>query len=236
MHNQRSSTRKAGRQAEKSAATRRLTLQAAVDCFVELGYARTTTTLIANRAGLSRGAMIHHFPTKRRLLDAAVEYLIEQRIESFSRDMLKLRNQRRGAAGVEAYWRHLHSRLFIAYHELLVAARTDPELALVMRRAARKFEDAWNARVIEVFPEWRDRTELFELAMDITQFLLEGMALNRLAHKPKQRQKRIRAYLVARLNDIFAAGSGGKADAAVLEFLAYGRKGGAGRDTQNRHA
>jgi len=216
------SKRKAmGRQAQKSAATQRATLQAAIDCFVDLGYASTTTTLIAERAGLSRGAMIHHFPTKRRLLEAAVEYLIEQRIDSFSRDMRKLRNnERRGARGVEVYWRHLNSRMFIAYHELMVAARTDAELAAVMRKATRRFEDAWYARVLEVFPEWENRGDLFELAMDLSQFLLEGLALNPLAHNAKKRQNRIRSYLVARLNDIFLAGLNNTDEAAIDALLA----------------
>ena len=53
-----------GWQAQKSAATRNLIVEAAIRCFVDLGYAQTTTTAIAEKAGLSRGAMLHHFPSK----------------------------------------------------------------------------------------------------------------------------------------------------------------------------
>ena len=57
-----SATDTVGWQAQKSAATRNLIIEAAIKCFVELGYAQTTTTAIADKAGLSRGAMLHHFP------------------------------------------------------------------------------------------------------------------------------------------------------------------------------
>ena len=51
-----------GWQAEKSAMTRSAILEATIQCLLELGYANTTTALIANYAGVSRGAMMHHFP------------------------------------------------------------------------------------------------------------------------------------------------------------------------------
>ena len=61
-----------GWQAQKSASTRELIIEAAIKCLVELGYARTTTTVIAEKAGLSRGAMLHHFPSKLGIIRAAV--------------------------------------------------------------------------------------------------------------------------------------------------------------------
>ena len=65
-----------GWQAQKSASTRRLIIESAIKCFVDLGYSRTTTTEIAKRAGLSRGAMLHHFPSKVEIVKAAVDYMV----------------------------------------------------------------------------------------------------------------------------------------------------------------
>src|SRR5882672_9007518 len=68
-------------QEERSATTRALLLDATLECLTELGYARTTTTEIAERGGVSRGAQLHHFPTKAELVTEAVEHLFERRNE-----------------------------------------------------------------------------------------------------------------------------------------------------------
>ena len=61
-----------GWQAEKSALTRQAILEAAVRCFVEHGYANTTTAMIADEASVSRGAMMHHFPSRAAVMNAVV--------------------------------------------------------------------------------------------------------------------------------------------------------------------
>jgi AcrR family transcriptional regulator len=70
---------RAGRQEERSRSTRRRVLEATVDCLVERGWSGTTTTLVAERAGVSRGAQLHHYRTKSDLVVAAVEHLAEKR-------------------------------------------------------------------------------------------------------------------------------------------------------------
>ena len=69
---------RAGRrtQAERSARTQAALLDATVESLIELGYGRTTTTEIAHRAGLSLGALLHHYPTKTDLLVAAAMALL----------------------------------------------------------------------------------------------------------------------------------------------------------------
>ena len=60
-------------QGERTRAMRTRLLDATIDCLVERGWSGTTTTLVSQRAGVSRGAQLHHFPTKRDLVVAAVE-------------------------------------------------------------------------------------------------------------------------------------------------------------------
>lgn len=215
-------TRGAGRQAEKSAATRQAAIEGAIECFLKLGYSRTSTTEIARVARVSRGAMIHHFPTKRKLLEATVAYIVTERIRAMSREMLQLNlaTDRAATSGIDIYWKHLHSRLFTAWHELMIAARTDRELARVMRTGTAKFDREWSRAVRVMFPEWADKGVLFDLAMDLVQFLLEGMALNRLSHDARQRRDRMREYLKNRIADIFAAGEDPDHDRAIRQFLA----------------
>src|SRR5262245_65419948 len=58
-------------------------LDATIECLHDLGYARTSTPEIARRAGLSRGAQLHHFPTKAELVTSAVEHLFGRRRAEF---------------------------------------------------------------------------------------------------------------------------------------------------------
>src|SRR5687767_13834636 len=118
----------AGWQAQKSASTRNLIIEAAIECFIKLGYARTTTTAIAERAGLSRGAMLHHFPSKIDIVRAAVEHLHAKRLRAFRKSAQRAApGGDRVAQSVEAYWAHAKHPMFVAFFELSVAARTDPE-------------------------------------------------------------------------------------------------------------
>src|SRR3954471_22171563 len=70
-------------QAERSAGTQARLLDATIQCLVERGWAGTSTTEIVRRAGVSRGAQVHHFPAKEDLVVAAVEHLLARRIREF---------------------------------------------------------------------------------------------------------------------------------------------------------
>ncbi|WP_328748260.1 TetR/AcrR family transcriptional regulator [Streptomyces sp. NBC_00285] len=64
---------------DRSRATRQRLLEAAVAALAEHGWAGSTVTVVAERAGVSRGAAQHHFPTREDLFTAAVEYVAEER-------------------------------------------------------------------------------------------------------------------------------------------------------------
>ena len=66
-------------QEERTRAMRARLLEATVELLVEKGYAGTSTTLVSERAGVSRGAQLHHFPTKQDLVVAAVRHVTEVR-------------------------------------------------------------------------------------------------------------------------------------------------------------
>lgn len=116
-------------QAERSSATRRLLLDATVDCLVEVGYAGTTTAAVAERAGLSRGAQLHHFGTRQRLIAAAVQHLADRRLDQVQEQARRWVDdvaRPRRALGLLA--EALSGPLYAATFELWVAARVDPEL------------------------------------------------------------------------------------------------------------
>ncbi len=122
-------------QQTKSELTRTAILDAALRCFYELGYNSTTTEKVAREAGVSRGAMLHHFPSRRDLIQAAVVHLNEKRLAAYETEEREIQEQARYTLieeGIDIYWRQLDSWLFVVFHELQVAARTDPELARIM--------------------------------------------------------------------------------------------------------
>src|SRR5437899_5969622 len=92
-------------QEERSAATRAKLLDATIACLVDLEYSATTTTVIAERAGVSRGAQLHHFPTKADLVAAAVAHLSHRIGEELQDEAARLPvGKDRPAAAVDLLW------------------------------------------------------------------------------------------------------------------------------------
>jgi len=116
-------------QADRTRAMRARLLEATVELLVERGFAGTSTTLVSERAGVSRGAQLHHFPTKNDLVVAAVEHITELRGAELAQALERLPGgRRRTRAVLEVLGDHFSSPVFTAALELWVAARTDRAL------------------------------------------------------------------------------------------------------------
>jgi len=121
-----------GRREERTATSRTRILDAAVACLVESGYAGATTLRIQARAGVSRGRLLHHFPSRDALLVAASRHLATERLRSAGE---RIRLLSRGLAdaqqldrAVELMWETFSEPHFWAAVELWTAARTHPDL------------------------------------------------------------------------------------------------------------
>jgi AcrR family transcriptional regulator len=131
-------------QAERSAATKERLLDATVRCVIERGYRATSLPEVCRRAGVSRGAQLHHYKTKQELVAAAVEHLLSQRLVELE---LRLRQTAGGVLDLSdaasRIWAVYTGDTFYAWLELTVAARTEPALrALVAGLDARFVERA----------------------------------------------------------------------------------------------
>jgi AcrR family transcriptional regulator len=116
-------------QADRSRAMRLRLLEATVELLVERGFSGTSTTLVSERAGVSRGAQLHHFPTKNDLVVAAVEHLTELRGAELAASFATVpRGTGRTRKVVRMLGEHFSSPVFSAALELWVAARTDETL------------------------------------------------------------------------------------------------------------
>jgi AcrR family transcriptional regulator len=165
-------------QEERSAATRARLLDATIDCLVELGYARTTTTEIVKRAGVSRGAQVHHFPTKTELVEEAIVHLSRKRREELRRELKSSRpNGDRFSLAVDLLAKSFSGPLFAAAMELIVAARTDAELRPAVRRVERDAEEGIRELCDEVFGPDALRRRAFRDAVELSVRLTAGMAV-----------------------------------------------------------
>jgi AcrR family transcriptional regulator len=113
-------------QQERRAATQQRVLDAAIDCLIDYGYAGLTTSRVADRAGVSRGAQLHQYPTREALVVAAVEHLAHRRATDLRQMAARLpANADRTATALNLLWSLFSGPLFLAGVELWVAARTD---------------------------------------------------------------------------------------------------------------
>jgi AcrR family transcriptional regulator len=110
-------------------------LDATIECLVEYGYAGTTTPRVAEKAGVTRGAQVHHFPSKTDLVIAAIRHLAAKRAEAALQEMAAFTMSDAPIAAVlDLLWDVHQGPIFVATVELWVAGRTDPNLAQEMAK------------------------------------------------------------------------------------------------------
>lgn len=200
----------------RSVATRERLLDAAIECLIEYGYGRTSTTLVCQRAGLSRGAQLHHFATKDDLLLAALDHLARRRFEQISREANALFDRPRSEdvavrirEGVELLWTAtLSADVFFGAMELWVAARTDPGLRVNVHRVERALGKEVAALFHDLFPsEIADTTAGVAALRDIT-YLLRGLSLTRLIRESSADEERVLGVCTEMLTNVVTAASG----------------------------
>ncbi|MGY1847988.1 MULTISPECIES: TetR/AcrR family transcriptional regulator [unclassified Blastococcus] len=178
-------------QEQRRADTRARLLSATIDCLVEHGYAGTTTQRVQERAGLSRGALLHHFATKEALLVAAVSHVADAQIQQVRADAAT----GRVASEVDLLHRVMSGPLFLAGLELWAAARTEPVLRAALLPAERRVGAAVRDLVAELFPgSSRDRTEIDGLLA-----LYRGLALTSVLREDGDRDRRVLQLWVGRV-------------------------------------
>lgn len=103
-------------------------LDATIESLAQDGYAATTLRAVAARAGVSSGAMTHHFPRRADLVGAAIEALTEQRIAVLRSAELPDTTPDRVRTILDLVWQDFSSDLFRVIVKLWIAADDDPEL------------------------------------------------------------------------------------------------------------
>ncbi|HST56412.1 MAG TPA: TetR/AcrR family transcriptional regulator [Solirubrobacteraceae bacterium] len=152
-------------QAERRAATRSALLDATIDCIVEDGYANTTTRRIAERAGVTPGALQHHFATRAELVADALRHLIVKLATELlgQADTAPGSTRARTEQLLDRLWEVHKGPLLMASLELWVAARTDPELRASLIEVQHDVTAWQTALGLHLFPELATRPGFAEI-------------------------------------------------------------------------
>ena len=178
----------------KSRRTRTRILDQAARLVREIGYANANNAVIAEAAGLTRGAMLYHFPTRESLIDGLVEHLAAQADALFAE---AARNRAPGADvaehAIDAYGRLLHTPPLTAMRELRSAARTDAAVRERLAPFSAAFDRAEPESVMALFQP--GSTPRGQAGRDLARFLLEGLANADLTYNSEVRAQRLISML-----------------------------------------
>ncbi|WP_374023736.1 TetR/AcrR family transcriptional regulator [Mycobacterium sp. HNNTM2301] len=186
-------------QAERSTAMRNRLLDATVECLISYGYSGTTTQRVAERAGVTRGAQVHHFGSKEDLVVAAIEHLAQQRAQSAIREAGRVHGSADPAAMILDYiWEAHQGPIFVATMELWVAARTDPVLASQIVRVEPIVNSTLVAAISQLVPDRPAPKELRDIAytaMDALRGILVASFVDQDSARTRRRWDRVCAQL-----------------------------------------
>ncbi|ATQ44538.1 TetR/AcrR family transcriptional regulator [Caulobacter mirabilis] len=185
----------ASRDTPKSRRTRARILDEAVRVIAHQGYAATTNAAVAEAAGITRGAMLYHFPTRESLLEATIGYIQAQRAALFrsATESLPTGGDVTEHA-IESYWELLHRDPFVAFAELEAAARTDPMIRDLLAPAQAEFD---RAQIGDHFLKMlhAGAGPRFQASRDLARFMLEGMARANVTYDRDERVERLLAVI-----------------------------------------
>ena len=163
---------------EQLARTRERLLDATVECLVTFGHAHTTTQRIQDAAGLSRGALLHHFGSKTDLLVAAIHHIAEIRLVAITRTLEELEDEPGSLRRLVAMIREaMAGPPFQAALELWAASRTDVQLREALLPAERRL----GAALREMFHRHADIADPDDeaIAFESLMALVRGLELTR---------------------------------------------------------
>ncbi|MBA4286111.1 MAG: TetR family transcriptional regulator [Xanthomonadaceae bacterium] len=165
-------------QAERSDQMRQRLLEATLQSLAEDGYAGSTLSSIVRRAGVSRGAQVHHYPNKQALMLDAAEDLVRHTYRQLGELLLSIKDEDdRLTRLVDAAWEQVFSTpLFHAYSELLIASLRDQDLAEALKGRLKLVQGVYAPAVEHYFePINASKADLHAMFVQLSFFLV-GLA------------------------------------------------------------
>lgn len=150
-----------------------------MESLIECGFATTTTVEVQRRAGLSRGALLHHFPTREELFTAAVHRLVEANLEAMWEELAAAPEHSDPVTrGMWVLRRASRRASFGAELELWGAARTDTRLRAALRAAELGARKQLYAVIDAVFGPDVAACPSYPFVADLTVQLMRGLTIS----------------------------------------------------------
>jgi AcrR family transcriptional regulator len=166
-----------GSQTQKSLNSQTAMLEAAVSVLIDLGFAQFTTTEVATRAGMSRGAQLNYFPTRNALLVATTKYTL-----SNARDQAMIYVGRAMATKnpLPEYFNSLIEFFltgpYRAMLEMTISARADPELAREVHPVVRQYRELLDNLWEDTLCKAGFDREKVKMVIEVTNNFFRGLA------------------------------------------------------------
>lgn len=161
--------------------TREKILVAAVDCLIDYGVASTSTLAVQQRARVSRGALLHHFPTRATLLAASVTELVRRNEQAVAQALSKLDQGAPGPDGLQPAFAALafsaRQQSFRAEMEMWATARTDLELRAMLQKAERAARQDFERVFDGLFGAQLSSGDKADIVL-LTRHVMRGLAIS----------------------------------------------------------
>lgn len=192
---------------DRSRATRRRLLEATIDCLAESGWTATTMGVVAERAGVSRGATQHHFPTREDLITASLEFMFDNRIERVRTEAFDVPpGIGRTEAVVERIVDQCTGNMFKAALQVWTAAAADPALREMLLPLEEKFGRVSHAVAVEQLAA-DDSDPVVHRMVQATLDLARGLGLADVLTDDSARRREIVRHWAAQLDAVLCDSS-----------------------------
>ena len=167
-----------GKQEAKSLAAREKICRAVIECLVEVGYADTSINRVVARAGVSKGALQHHFPSKEDLMAATATWLLGNVTFLQIRNTRGPRSERSTARELMRTWRKgANTDEFRALLEILVKMRTDAKLKARLAPALRAWHEQSAALTRAGYEAASGHDEDIDILMAMHACVIRGLVI-----------------------------------------------------------
>jgi len=170
------------KQQEKSQRAQDTICEAAIESLYAVGYSDTTLNKVAEIAGVSKGALQHHFPTKEDLITSTADRLLSRSVPDKSGDKNTSNSTRQAAPSVEFALLYIWNKMvntpqYRALLEILNAARTDKELQKRLSEKLLAWGKAMDDHSVLTYQAVNGSDEDVKALMNMTRSFMRGLII-----------------------------------------------------------
>ncbi len=204
-------------QKEKSAETSGRLMAATVDLLHDRGFWRLSTTDIAAQAGLSRGALTHHFSSREDIIVRSIQHMLDEVTEGLHGFAQQLETQGGSSDLIVDYlWTMMSDRLFYVTLEYLSEARHNPAFKAQLIPVVRAFHSGLDAVWSVLARQSGIEPKQASVILNATMCLFRGMIAQTILRDDPAYYAELRAFWKAQVRLAFTALQQERASAAPL--------------------